>query len=313
MGTKTLNFKLESNNKTLEIGKGKSYRLLNIEGIESGELELFTTDNVLADGSMINDRRIKARYITIEAEYVKFDKEDERRRLINFFNIHKDGTLFIIYSNVRLKIEYVVEQFRSKINNVNEPLKFLVDLFSPCPFWQGLKEEITDLVTWIPQLEFLEDGFYTEQTENKWIETSATSEGFEEFISEFGIGEGVEFGYREVNQIVEIDNNGDVETPLRVIFRASGEVVRPYIQDMQTYEILRINKTLKAGDVLEITTGYNNKNIYLNGEKAHHYLDFLNSSWLQLKPGTNLMKYGAESGLVTLECRIIHTPQYLGV
>lgn len=140
-----------------------------------------------------------------------------------------------------------------------------------------------------------------------------TENPFEDFLSEFGTGTPVEFGYREINQIVEIDNTGDVDCPIKVVFRASGDVVKPYIQNVETRELLRINKTLKMGDVLEITTEFGNKNVYLNGEKAHHYLDFLNSTWLQLSPGINLIKYDAEHGLTNLECSIYYTPQYLGV
>lgn len=136
---------------------------------------------------------------------------------------------------------------------------------------------------------------------------------FEEFESGFGTGQAVELGYRLTKQIVEVDNIGDVETPIRAIFRAHGTVEKPYIQDVETREMLRINRTLQAGDVLEITTEFGNKNVYLNGEKAHHYLDYLNSTWLQLKPGINLIKYGAESGTEVLECRLYFTPRYLGV
>lgn len=136
---------------------------------------------------------------------------------------------------------------------------------------------------------------------------------FQEFVTEFGEGIGQEWGYRELKQIVEVDNVGDVECPLRVVFRANGDVEKPYIQNVETYELIRINRTLKSGDILEITTGYGNKNVYLNGKKAHQYLDFLNSSWLQLKPGINLIKYGAEKGLNNLDCTVFYTPLYLGV
>ncbi|AUM96144.1 MULTISPECIES: phage distal tail protein [Clostridium] len=136
---------------------------------------------------------------------------------------------------------------------------------------------------------------------------------FIEFQSEFGEGIRQEWGYREIRQIIEVNNIGDVECPLKVMFRANGDVEKPYIQDIETYELIRINRTLKSGDVLEITTGYGNKNVYLNGKKAHQYLDFLNSTWLQLKPGVNLIKYGAEKGLNNLECTVFYTPLYLGV
>ena len=311
MDTKFINLTLESNNKKLEIGKGKPYRLLSIEGIESSEFELFIKENVFYDGSAVDQRRIKGRSIMVEAEFIGLDKKKERRKLINFFNLHHDGKLTINYMGLELVANYTIESFKSPLKNLNNPLKFLVYLFCPNPFLQEKSSTETSLVTWIPNLEFpVNEGFYTEQTPNYWLETG---DPFEEFMSGFGIGEPVEFGYREINQIVEINNTGDVDCPIKVVFRASGDVVKPYIQNVETRELLRINKTLKMGDVLEITTEFGNKNVYLNGEKAHHYLDFLNSTWLQLSPGINLIKYDAEHGLTNLECSIYHTPQYLGV
>ena len=56
-----------------------------------------------------------------------------------------------------------------------------------------------------PNLEFTDDGFYTEQEYNSWLETTQDM-GFDEFESGFGRGYGVEFGYREIKQIVEVEN-----------------------------------------------------------------------------------------------------------
>lgn len=203
-----------------------------------------------------------------------------------------------------------------KTNN-NIALAFKCSFTGSYPFWRSIKEYETTLVTWRPNLEFPKENkdnditqFHTEQTPNYWLETGPQ---FEEFLSEFGTGVGQEWGYRELKQIVEINNIGDVECPIRVVFRANGDVEKPYIQDVESYELIRINKTLKSGDLLEIITGYGNKNVYLNGKKAQQYLDFLNSTWIQLKPGINLIKYGAQSNLSNLECTVFYTPLYLGV
>ena len=746
MDTKKLGIKFESNNRIIEVGKGKPFRLLNIDGIESSDFELFIEDNIFHDGSRVNHKRVKGRPIMIEAEYVGKHKEVERRKLASFFNVHRNGYLIINYQGIVRKIKYEVESFKAPLRNLYEPLKFLLHIYCPNPYWLEEEKEM-DLVTWIPNLEFdAVEGFSTEQLENHWIETQIKKQGlkvfkngtifveleeestvpeveiayllengqykrlkqqatvfsagtgydengnyvdvsdsivngqindiriegntlitflsknqddweqgsisfssgeliyathrirtkdfiksipgtqhdirvasgygigviqyfedgtlaqgmdawasnsysfilkgskfkvvlrkdgggdispseiininptmptvvkstisairlksvgknllnikntyakasgyiitdtgyirpagqtgeiryilevekdayytvsrkilqgnsritvidfytneylvsfnssstctfkatsdkvilyfdtmsirvneitevadiqvekgtvatdyesykesnayviakdeegnilelrslpngtkdeinvtdrklikrigeksniangmvidftdmaeggtyfawndngetetgnkgdilgidaitliyqlaepivkllppeplttFEEFESGIGVGEPIEFGYRLTKQIVEIENIGDVDAPIRVVFRAHGQVEKPYIQDVETREMIRINKTLQAGDVLEITTEFGNKNVYLNGEKAHHYLDFLNSTWLQLKPGINLIKYGAESGVDMLECRLYYTPRYLGV
>ena len=312
MHLNNINITLKSNNKTLEIGTNTRYGLLDIDGIDSADYELSVSKNPLADGSTVNSKRIDSRSIDITAEYKGRDKERERIELVRFFNPHKEGELYIDLQGNKKKIKYEVESFKAKLDNLNKPLRFMVSLYCADPFWRELEESEIDLVTWIPNLEFTDDGFYTEQEYNSWLETTQDM-GFDEFESGFGRGYGVEFGYREIKQIVEVENKGDVDCPMTIVLRANGEVVNPYIQDVETYEKLCINGILDNGDTMIITTGYNNKNILLNGKKAKQYFNFLNSTWLQLKPGMNLIKYDAESGLNNLECSVFYTPLYLGV
>ncbi|AUM96323.1 MULTISPECIES: phage distal tail protein [Clostridium] len=424
-----------SNNETLSLEKEDGYKIIKIEGIESSDYEITVEGYTQYDGGYTKKKRVLPRDISVLADFNNIkNAETERRRLIRFFNPKQQGILTVNYCGVERHIEYEVEKFKEKRENLYEPLTFQIDLVCANPFWQDLKEHETTLVTWIPNLEFPAQEnagielFHTEQKPNYWLETTTgkgknlfdkskttrgrlyatigddfkvntTSTGyctsqlikikenmdlrisgnvnwivlystdkkvvrlvekanftksqigehyigfyslsendnlndvqleegttttayeeykedkldFIEFESEFGQGIGQEWGYRELKQIVEVDNIGDVKCPLRVVFRADSDVEKPYIQDIETYELIRINRTLKSGDVLEITTGYGNKNVYLNGKKAHQYLDFLNSSWLQLKSGINLIKYGAEKGLNNLECTVFYTPLYLGV
>lgn len=310
---KKISLKFECNNKILELNSESLYKIISIEGIESSDYEINIFNNLQNDGGTVENKRIKPRPIVITGDSSAKKDSDEHSNLIGFFNPHYTGKVTINYCGNEKTIGYEVESFIAKTENINKPIEFILHIICPDPFWKEIEEESKDLVTWISNLEFKEEGFSTEQNENYWIETENSSEGFEEFQSEFGTGEGIEFGYRFLNQIVEIDNIGDVKTPIRIVFRADADVVKPYIQDMNSYELIRVNKTLKAGDVLEIITEYGNKNIYLNRQKAHQYLDFLNSTWLQLNPGINLIKYGAESGINNLECRVFYTPKYLGV
>ena len=309
---------INSNNKSIVLGNTKPFVIISVDGLGSPENAIYTQKSPFQDGVTVTGSTLEFRNIVIEGKIIdrnRVNRQAYRNRLLQAFNPKLDGKL--IYESVDFKrqIECKVEQAPYFASNSEQSYQdFSISLIAPSPFWKDIKESSIDLVTWIPNLEFVDgEGFGTEQTPSSWIETSPDNEGFEEFESGFGIGIPVEFGYRLTKQIVEIENVGDVEAPIRVIFRALGDVVKPYIQNIETYEMLRINRTLQAGDVLEITTGFGNKNVYLNGEKAHHYLDFLNSTWLQLKPGINLIKYGADDGVEVLECRLYYTPRYLGV
>ena len=116
-----INLRFKSKGKAIEVGKGKSFRLLTIEGIEATENELFITSNIFADGSKDDNKKIKAKPIIIEAEYTRQDKSEERRRLVSFFNIHNDGKLIIQINNIEKAIDYQVEEFKAPLKNTNNP------------------------------------------------------------------------------------------------------------------------------------------------------------------------------------------------
>ena len=309
---------VNSNGVSVELGNAAPFLVTAIDGLGSPQNEIYTQKSPYQDGVTVTHSSLEPRNIVIEGKIIDSNRKNRqayRNKLLSVFNPKLDGKLIIDLGNVKRQIDCIVEQapyFSSKAERNYQD--FSISLLAPEPFFKDIEGIEIDLVTWIPNLEFdAVEGFSTEQTPNTWIETVVGSEGFEEFEAGFGVGEAIEFGYRMTRQIVEMDNIGDVEAPIRVVFRAHGQVERPYIQDVETRKLLRVNRTLQAGDVLEITTDFGNKNVYLNGEKAHQYLDYLNSTWLQLKPGINLIKYGAESGVEVLECRLYYTHRYLGV
>lgn len=288
MDTKYINLKFISGNKTLEVGKGKPFRLLNIDGIESGEIVLNTTDNVLSDGTRVRNRRIAFRPIMVECEYTGRNKEEQRRFVAGFFNVHKGGTLQIDYMGVKREIPYEVEGYRSKLENIYTPYRFLIHLYCPNPFWLDIVETKEEVAIWRPAFEFP-------------LEI---------------VEEGIEMGYREPNLIVNIFNKGDVACGMRIQFKALATVVNPSLFNVNTREYFKINKTMQAGEIITVTTHFQNKKVELskNGvtSNAFNWID-LDSTFLQLEPGDNLFRYDADDGLDNLEVDIYYTPQYLGV
>lgn len=282
MDTKFINLKFESNNKTLKVGKNESYRLLNIDGIDSGEYELNTTDNVLYDGSSIRDRRIKFRSILVEAEYSGRNTEDERRKLAGFFNIHHNGILTINYAGTVKRIKYAVESFKSKLSNLYKPLKFLIHLYCPNPFWQDIYESGELISTWIKGFQFpLKLPFQLRQR-----------------------GETKK----------DIYNEGDVETPVDILFK--GPAVNPSVTNLTTKEFIRVKRTLTSDDTLYITTERGNKKVEIereNGtrENAFHYID-LDSVFFSLQVGDNLIEYNTEN-LEPQSVEIRYRNRYLGM
>lgn len=288
MDTKFLDLKFESNNRVLEIGKGKPYRLLSIEGIESGEYEIYTTDNVMGDGITVTNRRIKHRSIILEVEYTGNSQELERPKLANFFNLYNSGKLIINYQGTERLINYIVESYKVKSKNLYEPFKFLVALICPNPFFQDIYETKEEVAIWRGLFEFP-----LELTE-----------------------EGIELGYREPSLIANINNKGDVACGMKIQFKALATVVNPSLFNVNTREYFKINKAMNAGEIITVTTHFQNKRVELNRNgvvsNAFNWID-PTSTFMQLEPGDNLLRYDADEGIDNLEVSIWHTPQYLGV
>jgi hypothetical protein len=279
---------LKSNNKILEITKDTPFKLISIDGIDSAEFQLNLASNAQSDGSTVNSKRIIKRPIAIVADFKGENKEIERKNLISFFNPKNVGVLIINYSGVERSIEYEIESFNSRINNIHDPLTFAVDLICPNPFWLELLESKEEIALWKGDFEF---------------DLEITDEG-------------IEMEHREPSLIVNTINEGDVECGMRIEFKALATLTNPSLLNVNTGEFIKVNKGMVAGEIISVSTYFGKKKITstLNGvaTNAINYIDY-ESTFLQLGLGDNLMRYDATSGIDNLEVSIYYMPQYLGV
>ena len=213
----------------LIIGKNSPYFLSSINGTELTAIHIHSHKSPNQDGETYIGNTLEYRPITIEGAIREIDNKKVmqlRHNMLKVLNpkLHLCKLVYEYDGGVKT-INCIVDgspTFHKSPRDVFQ--RFLIHLYCPDPFWRDLKESSIDLVTWVPVLEFDEiEGFSTEQAPNYWIETAPEGEGFEEFESGFGTGSPVEFGYRLTRQIVEMDNIGDVEAPIRVVL---GRMVR---------------------------------------------------------------------------------------
>ena len=122
--------------------------------------------------------------------------------------------------------------------------------------------------------------------------------------------------YALLSVIVNVYNGGDVESGIRAELSAVDTVVNPKILNVATGEFIRFVITLSEGDTLVVSTGYADKwATYTHDGESEDALKFLDidSTFLALDPGDNLIKYEAESGVDNLEIVVYHNNRYLGV
>lgn len=127
---------------------------------------------------------------------------------------------------------------------------------------------------------------------------------------------GIEMGYRERTLIVNVVNEGQESTGMTIRFRALGTLVNPSLMNVNTYDFIKLNTTMRAGDSIEVSTYQGKKTIKLikDGVETNVFntLD-LESKFLQLDIGDNLFRYNADEGIDNLEVSINFTPRLLGV
>lgn len=278
--------RFESEGESIQIGKDSDIKLLSIEGIGDINTALSSRDNVAGDGSVLEQKKIAARNIAIEGEFVGRHKRDDRKKIITFFNAHRKSRLFLTMEGVTRVIEYTVENLVAPLTNVNKPLKFLLQLYCPDPYWQSVEPFKEDMAIFV---------------------------GMFEFPLDIPADEGVLFG--EQGEEIVITNDSDAETPLRIEFNGPAE--NPKVTNLTTGEYLLVDRTIAAEERLVIDTDIENTLVEIhdeNGfvENAFHWID-LGSSFWQLKTGDNKIKYEADIGMDTALVKIEYKKRYLGV
>ncbi len=264
----------------------------DVTGIENVNNEIFSYSSIGQDGETYLGSRIESRSIEIIGHIKTINKDEMlpiRRKLAKILNPQLNATLTYQYGDFERIIDCKVDNapiFNPK-SIFNE---FTIILSCLNPFWRELKDSRQDIATW--------------------------TGGFS-FECEISITDGMIFGNREPSVIVNVTNDGDVKSGIKVAFKATGTVVNPSIINVETGEFIKtINLTMSAGDILSISTYYGKKSVELiSGDTVTNGFRYLDSesTFLQLALGDNLLKYDADVTPENLDISIYHNNNYLGV
>lgn len=124
------------------------------------------------------------------------------------------------------------------------------------------------------------------------------------------------FGYKQPSLLINVYNNGDVKTGFRIVFKAKGTLVNPSLLNVVTQQYFKINKTMVAGEEIEVDTVTGEKRVIgkEGGEESNYYkYKDLSSTWLELQVGDNIFRYDADEGMDNLEVYIYFSNRYLEV
>lgn len=265
--------------------------LISCDGIYSVSNNVVTSENTMTDGSTYQGSTTKQRNIVITAE---FDSDYQSRRdfLYKIFKPKLPGTFYYTENAEQREIEYRVEGI--EIDEAGVCRNAVISLICPDPFFKDPADTTVTMAGWEPCFEFVH-----------------------EFTSELE-----EFGVRIAELVKTVENDSAADyIGIEVIMEALGAVRNPVLYHMQQDIHIQIGTDdypfdMEPGDVVRITTGTNEKNVYLikGGEetKINEYLDE-ESEFIQLVHGSNTFIYDAASGVDYLNVTIKYRFRYLGV
>ena len=286
---------INSRGQSIQLGNDGPFILTKIEGTGAVNVDIQSHKSPYQDGETYLGNTLEPRFLSIEI-MILADNIDEmaryRHKILQAFN-PKLGQGKLIY----------------QLGNIKREIKAISELAPVFPDAEGFKDTMQPGLIQL----YCSNPFFKDISETK--EEVAIWRGSFEFPLEI-VEEGIELGYREPSLIVNVLNKGDVPCGMKIQFKALATVVNPSLFNVNTREYFKINKVLEAGEIITVTTHFQNKRVELskNGvvSNAFNWID-LNSTFLQLDVGDNLFRYDADEGLDNLEVSIYYTPQYLGV
>lgn len=279
----------EINGKTLTFdGKANTrtpYKMTLIEGLSASDYEVNVVSSGEGHGGRVSGKRVKEREITIEGEYRGAeDVDDQEDMLIGFFTPLSSGKLTVNKGGRQRYINFELSSFQVKRENYYHRLGFQIILLCPDPFFKSIDAFSQNMASRIP---LVRAAFF--------IPPSGHVSSIKRFTQE-----------------AHILNNGHKPTGLNIEMIAGGDVENPKLTNLTTGEYIRINVTLKKGDVLLVNTVQGETDITLNGEKITHLKD-RGSRYFQMVVGDNILRYDADRGYVNLNVYPRYREEWLGI
>lgn len=285
-----------SRGKSIEFGRNDPYILTSVDGLGDVTAINATQKSSYQDGTTLVNSSLEERFITLQVSMYALDISEismERQKLSSVFNPKLgEGMLQYIYGDEIKVIHAVADHVpifpSGRENRLGNHQVVMITLRCPNPYFRNVSDEKTEIAFWEPNFEFPLE-----------IET-----------------DGIEMGIRSPSLIVNVLNDGHVDTGMLIKFKALGTLKNPSLVNVNTGEFFKINRTLTAGEVITVNTNSGKKRIEssLNGVTSNIFNNIsFGSSFLQLEIGDNLFRYDADENLEALEVDIYHSPKFVGV
>ena len=262
---------------------GYPLRLEDTDGFSDIEYTVSTSQNSGQDGENYNGSQAAKRNPTITADIFE-DYQTIGDKLRNFFQPRSWGTVYAYDDGEGRRAQYQVEKIT--IEESGTVRVAVISLICPDPKFYALSDTLTQMAVWKDMIHF----------PLRIIEPVHVTE--------------------KVNSLIcNVANPSAVPMGLTVKFMASGTVTNPSLYDINRQQLMQINTTMHAGDVIVVTTAEGNKHVRLISGGVTTEINNLMLyplKWLQAYQGDNVFRYNASSGIDSLSVTILSTQAYWG-
>ncbi|MEG1331207.1 MAG: phage tail family protein [Eubacterium sp.] len=280
-----------ANGNAVVFGEQQPFKFGSIKGITETAFSEITSTAVNRDGEIYNKSEAGVKQIALTfilSTNTISEMMDARKEIIRLLNPNLgEGTLEYTANGEKLKIKCVADDIPDfKIEGYKTAYEYEVIFVAHFPYW--FKDE-------------------------KKVEFSTIEGGWN-----FPLGilqEGRDAGYRIVDVVKNVINDGGKECGVDIELTAFGSVKNPTIECIENKEKLMLNYTMKTGERIIIKTNFDEHEItsVINNNKSDIINNFvITSDFVKCPPGESTFRYDAESGVDNLSVVMSFKPLYLG-
>ena len=271
------------------------YTVQETRGFDRLKMQNVTSQGFDQDGASLLNSYVLPRDMEIIGQ-VKADTTHQMQyihdKLFDVFIPKKEVTITHYYGGINRTITATVEKTpKFDFTEVKAVQNYSVSLTATEPYWKD------QLETLIPMANVI---------------------GLFHFPLIIPKDKGVCFGIKNSALIADVFNKSKIKTGMRIVFIANGAVTNPQLFDINTRKFIRLLCEMEAGEKITVETGQDktitrNKNGVTEDYMGHIDLAGGGDEFLELEPGDNLLRYGADAGEDMLEVRIYFHNKYSGV
>lgn len=287
---------IRSDGQQFVIGDG-DWRIPNdgLEGFANLDYDVFTSEIPSYDGALMTSKRVPSKDRTIMAEYCGSDPKGARARAIQFFNPKYTYELHLTYMGRTRWCSGEQIGFKASEYNIYKKPSITWTILCLNPYMQSennFGKDIAEVVGMFgfPWMSFLPKEYGSSGDTNDYAVTS----------------------YHSFSKSVDVQNDGDVPSGLRLTIRAKGNVANPSIRLGDGW--VRILTDMVTGDVIKLDASSKPPTITMNGKNILNLVDRESSILnMRIAVGNTTIEYDADDGYQNLSVSVFWNKQYLGV